>query len=66
MPRLPRPAQLEVLLAKSPKGRQSFITSGALMRLLSLPKKALQPKATEPAANIFSLFPEDVIKYYRP
>jgi hypothetical protein len=57
-------SQLEVLLAKSPKGRQSFVTSGALLRLLSL-KKGLPHKAIEPANSIFSLFPEDVIKYYK-
>lgn len=41
----PPPLQLEPLLAKAPKGRQSFVTSGALQRLQALaPPGELGPK----------------------
>jgi len=57
--------RLEVLLARSPKGRQSFVTSGALQRLQQLaPPGELEPRAEEVRAAINSLFPEDVVKYY--
>lgn len=71
VPTLPPPLlkhllrKLEVLLAKSPKGRQSFVTSGALQRLQAhAPPGELDPVCEELREAINSLFPEDVVKYY--
>lgn len=55
--------QLEPLLAKSPKERQSFVTSGALHRLQRLLPTLTDPALTH-AHGINSLFPEDVVAYY--
>ncbi|KAF5832981.1 flagellar associated protein [Dunaliella salina] len=58
--------RLEPLLAKSPKDRQSFVTSGALHRLqtiMAVPGLLKEP-AVSHAFSISSLFPEDVVKYY--
>jgi hypothetical protein len=57
--------QLEPLLAKSPKDRQSFVTSGALHRLqIIMTKHKLKEPSLSHALSISSLFPEDVVKYY--
>mmetsp|Transcript_12311 Transcript_12311/g.26576 ORF Transcript_12311/g.26576 Transcript_12311/m.26576 type:complete len:521 (-) Transcript_12311:277-1839(-) len=54
--------KLKPLLA-SPKARQAFVTSGALMRLQqAIP--GLDEKGTMYAQEINALFPEDVVTYY--
>eukprot|EP00967_Tisochrysis_lutea_P110551 scaffold173049_cov20-Tisochrysis_lutea.AAC.3 len=58
--------ELEPLLAKSPKDRQSFVTSGALHRLQTIMavRGLLKEPSVSHALSISSLFPEDVVKYY--
>ena len=51
------------LLEPSPKARQQFVTSGALMRLQRV-IKTLGDKGREYAESINKLFPRDVVEYF--
>ena len=56
--------RLEPLLRDSPKARQAFVTSGALMRMQGV-EGGLCDRGRGCLESINALFPEDVVLYYR-
>eukprot|EP00892_Ulva_mutabilis_P007486 jgi/Ulvmu1/5109/UM021_0126.1 len=57
-------SRLYVLLAKSVVGRREFVTTGTIMNLQSL-EQSIGPVGQEVILAINSLFPKDLVAYYR-
>lgn len=57
-------SRLHVLLANSVVGRREFVTTGTIMTLQRM-EAAIGPTGTDYIYAINSLFPKDLVAYYR-